>query len=361
MLGRELFQAFKSRNIEFIASGSKVDITKMAVLNKFLGNSAGTADYDGDRAMPGTADYDGDRAAPRDGDRAMPGTADYDGDRAMPNRSACASGRGDTSGMRDRAAPRGDRAMPDGDRAAPKTLKWIINCAAYTDVERAEDEEELCASINARGPLNLAVIAACLGACLLHVSTDYVFDGTSQSPYKEDSKTNPLNAYGRTKAKGEELVRSALTEHVILRTSRLYGQFGSNFVQKMLELMKKQNKIEVVADQFGNPTRARDLAEAIIAIVCKDKPKYGTYHFANSGASSWYEFAAEIQALAMEKKILPQKCELIKTSYKTYKSRANRPAFSALSCKKIKEDYGLEIEPWKQALKKHIGHLEKLV
>ncbi|GAB1431726.1 hypothetical protein MASR2M29_03510 [Spirochaetota bacterium] len=343
MLGKELFWLLKSRNIEFIASGSKVDITKMAVLNKFLGLSAGTADDDRDRAMP-------DRSACASGrrDRAEAnGDKAASGDRAFPDKSA-------GTGMRDRAMPDGDRAAL---RAAFKTLSWIINCAAYTEVERAEEEEELCASINARGPLNLAVIAAYLGACLLHVSTDYVFDGTSQSPYKEDSKTNPLNIYGRTKAKGEELVRSVLAEHVILRTSRLYGQFGSNFVKKMLELMKKQDKIEVVADQFGSPTRARALAEAIIAIVGKDKPKYGTYHFANSGACSWYEFAAEIQALALEKKILPQKCELIKTSYKTYKSRANRPAFSALSCKKIKEDYGLEIEPWKQVLKKHIDEL----
>ncbi|MDP2791000.1 MAG: dTDP-4-dehydrorhamnose reductase, partial [Rectinemataceae bacterium] len=187
---------------------------------------------------------------------------------------------------------------------AGKNVRWIINCAAYTAVDKAEDEPELARRINAAGPGNIAAVAKEIGAKLIHISTDYVFDGAGTKPYEEDDPVGPTGMYGQTKVEGEVLVRTACPEHFILRTAWLYGMYGNNFVQTMLKLLESKDSIGVVADQRGSPTWARDLSEAIAAIVMRDSTEYGTYHFTDEGDISWHDFALEIQRLGLRYGIL---------------------------------------------------------
>ena len=182
--------------------------------------------------------------------------------------------------------------------AKGKKVEWIVNCAAYTAVEKAEDEVELCTRLNAHGPENIARAAGKLGAKLVHISTDYVFDGSGTRPYVEDDPVAPIGVYGRTKAEGEARLRAACTRHVIVRTAWLYGKHGPNFVHTMLRAMREKEKIGVVADQRGTPTYAADLAAAIVTIIRAPRPVFGTFHFTDLGETSWYEFAVAIQRWA---------------------------------------------------------------
>lgn len=247
--------------------------------------------------------------------------------------------------------------------AAGKKIDWIVNCAAYTAVDRAEDEPELCARLNVEGPGNLAALASRIGAAFLHVSTDYVFDGSGTRPYREDDPVGPTGVYGRTKADGETAVRAACPRHVILRTAWLYGKDGPNFVYTMLRLMKERESIGVVADQRGSPTRAADLAAAIATIAgaggegegtgaaAIGSRGYGTYHYTNADECTWYEFAQAIRAVGREFGVLDRDCRIEALSTAQYPTKARRPAYSVLSKEKIVADYGVAVPGWRESLR----------
>jgi len=227
--------------------------------------------------------------------------------------------------------------------------RWVINCAAYTAVDRAEEEPETAWRLNALGPENLARACAGHGAHLAHVSTDYVFDGTAADPYGEDSPPNPVGVYGTTKAEGERRVASVLDEHIICRTAWLFGPGGGNFVATMLRLFAERPEISVVADEHGRPTYAPDLAGALIDLVEAGAP-FGIYHFANSGATTWFEFAREIQVRAAQRNLVPATCRVVPTTAAAYGLRAHRPANSVLATGRIEQFLGRAPRPWWDAL-----------
>jgi dTDP-4-dehydrorhamnose reductase len=231
-----------------------------------------------------------------------------------------------------------------------RDISWIVNCAAYTKVDRAEDEVETCRRLNAEGPANLARLAHSLGARLLHVSTDYVFDGSVERPRLEDEPVAPLGVYGRTKAEGEALVMAEAPDSVIIRTAWLYGRHGPNFVFTMLRLMRENEEVGVVADQRGSPTWARDLANAIVAILGSVSAPPGIYHFTDSGEASRWDFACEIERLGRECGLLGRPCRIKALTTEEYPSRAKRPAFSRLSTEKIEASFRLTPPEWKRSL-----------
>lgn len=222
-------------------------------------------------------------------------------------------------------------------------IELIINCAAWTAVDKAEDEVELATKINVDGPRNLAKT----GAKIIHISTDYVFDGTAHRPYETDEKTNPVSVYGKTKRAGEIAVLENSNCAVVIRTAWLYSAFGNNFVKTMRKLGNEKDVINVVADQIGTPTFAADLADAIVQIIPQMKPENsGVYHFTNEGVCSWYDFAVEILDLS------GIKCVVNPIKSNQYPTRAVRPFYSVLDKDKIKEVFGIKISHWKDSLKK---------
>jgi dTDP-4-dehydrorhamnose reductase len=237
--------------------------------------------------------------------------------------------------------------------AKGKAIRWIINCAAYTAVDKAEDEIELCTALNRDGPGNIARITERIGASFLHMSTDYVFGGDGYRPYKEDDPTGPTGVYGRTKADGETAAMTACTRTVIVRTAWLYGKHGQNFVATMLRLMKEKEAIGVVADQRGTPTWARDLAAAIVTILDSAEPHYGIYHFTNSGETVWHDFAMEIKRLGLAHGLLDRDCGIKALTTDQYPTKAKRPPYSVLSKEKIKAVYGVHVPDWKESLEKY--------
>lgn len=241
----------------------------------------------------------------------------------------------------------------------------IVNAAAYTAVDKAETETELAQAINATAPKIMAEEAQRLGATLIHVSTDYVFDGSKNTPYTEDDVTNPLGVYGRTKLEGEEGIRQICTNHLILRTAWVYGSFGKvNFVKTMLRLFAEREEVRVVADQVGSPTWAADLAQAIATLLSQTSLEpgqlsipTGTYHYTNSGMSSWYDFAV---AICEEAKPLgfPLKVQrIVPIATADYPTPAQRPAYSVLSGKKISAVLGSHPPHWRQALRQMLVEL----
>jgi len=238
-----------------------------------------------------------------------------------------------------------------------KKIEWIINCAAYTAVDKAEDEIELCTLLNVQGPENIARIAKKTGASLIHISTDYVFDGRATSPYSETDTLNPTGIYGKTKAEGEEKIRSVLDNHIIIRTAWLYGKHGQNFVYTMLRLMKEKESLGVVGDQYGSPTWTGDLAELIKRILTEPKIQYGTYHFTNENSCSWYEFALEIQDLGLKYDLLEKKIPIKNLTTSEYPTKAKRPAYSVLSKEKAKNTFSLIIPTWKESLENFIKEI----
>jgi dTDP-4-dehydrorhamnose reductase len=241
--------------------------------------------------------------------------------------------------------------------ARGRRLSWIVNCAAYTDVDGAEAEPEAAMRLNADGPANLAALASRIGTRILHVSTDYVFDGAAERPYLEDDPTCPINAYGRSKAAGEERVRAICAEHVILRSAWLYGIAGRNFVSKIIELLASDRPIGVVADQRGTPTSAADLAGAMAAIAGAAEPCFGTFHYTDLGEASRYEVALEIMRQGLECGLLHRDRPIRALTSMEYATSARRPAYSALSTAKIVNAYGLRIPDWKESLAIYIKDL----
>jgi dTDP-4-dehydrorhamnose reductase len=238
--------------------------------------------------------------------------------------------------------------------ASGRKIDWIVNCAAYTAVDKAEDEVEANFAINAEGPGNVAALARSIGARMLHLSTDYVFDGRGTSPYPEDAPAAPVTSYGKAKAEGEARVRAACPEHVILRTAWLYGEHGPNFVYTMLRLMRAKDRIGVVADQRGSPTWSVDLAAAIVRIATAPSPRFGNYHYTDGGETNWRDFAREIRKLGLEFGILSRDCEVDALTTDQYPSKARRPAYSVLSKDAVARDYGVEIPDWRASLRRFI-------
>ena len=252
-------------------------------------------------------------------------------------------------------------AHPTVDLAQPDTLRnvirskqpqIIINAAAYTAVDKAESEPELATAINGTAPLILAQESQKLGAFLIHISSDYVFDGNGCTPYQETDATNPLSVYGKTKLVGEEAIRKTCTHHFILRTAWVYGTFGkSNFVKTMLRLGAERQELRVVADQIGSPTWAQDIATVIAQIIPQLIPEIsGTYHYTNSGVASWYDFAVAIFEEAQQLNF-PLKVEhIIPITTAEYPTPAHRPAYSVLACGKISAILGTYPPHWRQRL-----------
>lgn len=244
------------------------------------------------------------------------------------------------------------------DFARDKRISWIVNCSAYTAVDRAEDEPERAFEINARGVGNIARIANEKRARLMHISTDYVFDGGKDAPYTEDDSTRPTSVYGKSKLMGEEDILKAVSAHFIIRTAWLYGKNGPNFVHTMLRLFKERDEVRVVNDQRGSPTFAVDLARAIIKIVGDDSHKYGIYHYTNEGSISWYDFACEIYRLAREYALTKHDVKIIPITTGEYPTKAIRPKDSSLSKEKIKRELGVECRGWREALEEYIGMID---
>lgn len=223
-------------------------------------------------------------------------------------------------------------------------ISHIVNCAAYTAVDCAEEEKSLCAQINIDAVKNLALAADANGAKVIHISTDYVFDGTNHRPYRESDKVNPISQYGTTKRKGETVLLALSPEAIIIRTAWLYSAHGNNFVKTMLRLAEKNDEIKVVCDQIGTPTYARDLAAAIVTVLRSHQWIPGIYHFTDEGAASWYDFAKAIFRLAGKQvKVKPILTE-------DYPTPASRPAYSILDRSLIKATYGVTIPHWEEAL-----------
>ena len=230
---------------------------------------------------------------------------------------------------------------------------FCINCAAYTAVDKAETEKELATLINGDSPGFLAEACDEFGTKFIHISTDYVFDGTSAKPYKETDETNPVNHYGMSKLIGEQRVMESVADAVIIRTAWVYSEYGNNFVKTMMRLMNERENINVVSDQRGSPTYAADLADAIMQIISKEKIIPGIYHYSNEGAISWYEFAVAI------KEMIGSNCKINAIPTIQYPTPAKRPAFSLLDKTKIKSTFQLEIPDWKTSLKKCVVRLVK--
>jgi len=226
------------------------------------------------------------------------------------------------------------------------SVNYCINCAAYTAVDKAESEKESAFLINTTAVAILARACDQHNAQLLHVSTDYVFDGTATKPYKETDSTNPVSIYGQSKLQGEELAIKFSPSAIIIRTAWVYASFGNNFVKTMLRLMKEKESINVVSDQFGCPTYAADLAAVIMHIVASGKGKQhpGIYHYSNAGITNWYEFAVAI------KKISGNSCIVNPITTAQYPTAAKRPAWSVLDTTKIKETFAVAVPAWQDSL-----------
>lgn len=236
----------------------------------------------------------------------------------------------------------------------------VINAAAYTQVDNAETEKSSAFAVNKTGCANIAQICAENGMPLIQISTDYVFDGKKRTPYLETDPIAPSGVYGMSKAEGENVVRSHLEQHIILRTSWLYGVHGHNFVKSILKLARKEKIIRVVSDQYGSPTSAFDLAQVIFIIMgflIRDTAvDWGTYHYCGRGVISWHEFAEAIVNFARPHfDVKTTRVEPIKTA--DYPSKAARPFFSALDCTLIEKHFGIEPKPWQKSLKSTIQSL----
>jgi dTDP-4-dehydrorhamnose reductase len=229
----------------------------------------------------------------------------------------------------------------------------VINCAAYTAVDKAESDSITADKINHLAIANLASLCAGSGAKLVHISTDYVFDGSSPIAYTEEDQPNPKSVYGVTKLAGEVACRKNCPESVIIRTAWVYSEFGSNFVKTMLRLMTERDTLAVVDDQVGSPTYAADLAQVILTILDSSKWEPGIYHYSNAGEISWFDFARDIKEIGLKT------CEVKGIPASSYPTPAERPAYSLLDKTKIKKVYGIKAIDYKESLRIMMGKLLK--
>lgn len=227
----------------------------------------------------------------------------------------------------------------------------VINCVGYTAVDKAESDKEMAFMVNGTATAYLAKAAKDNGSKFIHISTDFIFDGTHSSPIGEDEKPNPLSVYGASKLEGEKLAFENNPDTILIRTSWVYSSYGANFVKTILKLCRERDALNIIFDQVGTPTYARDLAEAIIQIVTSKNWKPGIYNFSNEGVASWYDFAIAIRDIAgLKTKISP-----IETTQ--YPTPATRPKYSVLNKRKIKEAYNLQIPYWRESLVKCMAML----
>jgi dTDP-4-dehydrorhamnose reductase len=228
---------------------------------------------------------------------------------------------------------------------------WCISCGAYTAVDKAETDQELAFTIN--GDAAGAIASACnaIGARLIHISTDYVFDGNSATPLKEDDPTGPINVYGASKLKGEQLALQNNPDTIIIRTAWVYSEFGHNFVKTMIRLMKEKPSLTVIDDQVGSPTYAADLAGVILQIVTAPKFVPGIYHYSNEGRISWYEFALAIR------EIIGSHCPVQPIPTSQYPTPAKRPQYSLLDKSRIKATYAVSVPGWRESLSRCVSRL----
>lgn len=230
-------------------------------------------------------------------------------------------------------------------------IEAIINCAAYTQVDKAEDEPLLAEKVNVIGVSNLVEALKKVRGKLIHISTDYVFNGQGFIPYTEQEATSPIGVYGKTKLKGEEVIIDSDINGIVIRTSWLYSEFGNNFVKTMMRLGKEKEMIKVISDQIGTPTYAKDLAKACLEIISNNEhlnKKGSVYHFSNEGVASWYDFADAIMEISNED------CLVLPIETKDYPTKAVRPQYSILNKSKIKNDFNVAIPNWRVSLKKCI-------
>ncbi|WP_262890108.1 dTDP-4-dehydrorhamnose reductase [Winogradskyella haliclonae] len=226
------------------------------------------------------------------------------------------------------------------------TFNYCINCAAYTNVDKAETEPLRAKTVNTIGAQNIARACKVNGSILIHISTDFVFDGEKKTPYIEEDYTNPINVYGKTKRDGELEIEKTLEKYFIIRTSWLYSQKGSNFLKTILRIAKERKEISVVNDQFGSPTYALDLAHLTLKIISSKSNNYGTYHYSNLGKISWYDFALEIsKTWKLDLKINPIKA-------KDYITHAVRPSYSVLDSSKAQKSFNIKAIKWNESLQK---------
>lgn len=231
----------------------------------------------------------------------------------------------------------------------------VVNCAAYTAVDRAEEDSALCAAVNIDAVSNLARHAEELGYNIVHISTDYVFDGTAHTPYTEGDKVNPCSQYGSTKRKGETALLALAPDAVIIRTAWLYSPYGKNFVKTMLKLGKEKGELRVVADQIGTPTYALDLAKAIYTVITAPQWVPGIFHFTDEGVASWYDFTVAILRIAGI-----DSCKVMPIATRDYPTAATRPFYSVLDKSKIKATFGIDIPHWEMPLRDCINRLNQL-
>lgn len=246
-----------------------------------------------------------------------------------------------------------------------RKITWIINCSAYTNVEKAEEDIELATKLNEDGPRNIARVARKIGAKLIHISTDYVFGGNGSQPYNEDDAKNPLGVYGKTKLAGEVAIQKEMNTYYIVRTAWLYGFDGKNFVYTMTKVMNSHDQIKVVDDQKGTPTCAPDLADTLLKFIEKNEgaksligkhsaPAYGIYHFTNEGETNWHDFACEIYRLGKKYGRITGECVVNACSTEEYGAKVERPAYSVLSKDKIIKELKIKIPEWQVSLEKFI-------
>ena len=249
-------------------------------------------------------------------------------------------------------------AEPIADTISQFKPTVVINAAAYTAVDQAEAEPEEAEQINSLAPGYLAVACRKNRALLIHISTDFVFDGLGNTPYKPDSKTSPLGSYGRTKLLGEEKILEELSTALIVRTSWVYSAYGKNFVKTMLRLMQERDTVRVVEDQIGAPTWARGLAKMLWASLSKDNIR-GIYHWSDEGICSWYQFAKAIAEEAVKIGLIKRCAQVEPISSKNYKTLATRPDYSVLDCSSTIRDIGISPLPWRSQLKSMLEDLKR--
>ena len=244
-----------------------------------------------------------------------------------------------------------------------KKIKWVINCAGYTKVDKAEEEIDEAFRINKDGVRNIALFSAKRQIRLIHISTDYVFDGLQKAPfvYSEDDETNPINIYGKSKLAGEQEIKEVFEKYFIIRTAWLYGLQGNNFVYTMLKLFKEKEVVKVVKDQRGSPTYTVDLAKGILKIIEDNSVSYGLYHFTNEGVANWYEFARTIYKKAKRLGLIEGNKKVVIKPIETedYPTKALRPRYSVLSKEKIKKEFSLKIRDWDKALEDFLVSLRE--
>ncbi|WP_106793781.1 dTDP-4-dehydrorhamnose reductase [Aquimarina sp. Aq78] len=226
-----------------------------------------------------------------------------------------------------------------------KSFKFVVNCAAYTNVEQAEKEPEKAFLVNATGVLNLAQICKGYDTTFIHISTDYVFDGSKETPYIEEDTPNPINEYGKSKLAGEQYIQEILEKYFIIRTSWLYSEFGHNFFKTILKKSETEKELTITTSEIGTPTNANDLAKFILDLAINNNQKYGLYHFSNLGEATWYNFAEEIL------RVLGKLDDIMLKRIDNYHTFAQRPKYSVLSKEKCINSFHFKILNWKNSLR----------